>query len=102
MKLTVQALQRIFGTTKVTESTYYTNQGTRIRLINTNPEDASVPALYPNENSYRRHLVKFENVKTNRIDYILGTSHRLANRKTDLQLEPTLQLPPLGIEASND
>ncbi len=96
MKLTIQALEEIFGFTKVSESTYNTNQGIRVRLINSNPEDASVPALYPNENSYKRHLVKFENVKTNRIDYILGTSHRLINRKTDLQVDPELQLPPLN------
>jgi len=86
MLLTVDALQEIFTKEVLEASTYSTRKGNYIRLINTKPEDATIPALYPNISTYRLHLNKFDNVKALRIDYIKGTSTDTGNKKTDLDI----------------
>jgi len=102
MLLTIDALQSIFTKEVLEASTYSNKRGRYIRLINSRPQDATVPALYPNLSEYKRHLNKFENVKALRIDYIKGQGIDTGNKKTDLYLDyidiqkPEIQLPSLN------
>lgn len=100
MLLTKEALEAIFTKDIIEQSTYTTREGYYIRLINTKPELATVPALYPNLKPYKAHLSKFDNVKTNRTDYKAGKA--TGNKKMDLYLNSLIPqdqlnalLPPL-------
>jgi len=100
MLLTVIALQEIFTKEVLEASTYSTREGDYIRLINNHPDKATTPALYPNISAYRLHLNKFDNVKSNRIEYKEGIA--TGNKKTDLYLDyisedegPSIPLPSL-------
>ena len=100
MLLSVNALQDIFDKDILEASTYSTREGDYIRLINNHPDKATTPALYPNVSTYRLHLNKFANVKSNRIEYKEGIA--TGNKKTDLYLDyvskeegPSIPLPSL-------
>ena len=69
-------LCKIFNKEKVKRSTYTTRQNrTYIRLINTRPEHASYPALYPNLKEYRDELIKYSNVPGKRLDTNIVNQH---------------------------
>ena len=102
MLLTKEALEAIFTDDIIKQSTYTTREGYYIRLINTKPELATVPALYYNIKEYRAHLSKFDNVHALlRTDYKEGKA--TGNKKMDLYLNALIPqdqlnalLPPLN------
>lgn len=96
MLLTKEALEAIFTSDIIEQSTYTTRKGHYIRLINTHPTIALVPALYPNLKAYRAHLSKFDNIPNLfRVEYNNGIP--TGNKKMDLTLD-TIIVPKLLIE----
>lgn len=96
MLLTREALEAIFTKEMVEQSAYTTREGNYIRLINTKPELATVPALYYNIKKYRAHLSKFDNVPALfRTDYKAGKA--TGNKKMDLYLNALIPQDQLNV-----
>jgi len=98
--LTTEVLEHYFTPEQIEASTYYIQSRKLIRLINTQPDKAAIPALFSNLKEHRNTLKHYSNVNFRVAESI--NSSLTGNTKTDMEvyhqdlipIAPTPKLAP--------